>query len=418
LQGQLSAQGFVLTGNAAVDLSIGGTAAAPAITGSITSGGARLVDVRRNLAVENLDIRITMDGKQAVIQTLSGKLASGGQLSASGTVGIDPASGFPVDVAIELGDIAYVDGTLVAANVAGDLTLKGPVASLTLAGKVRINKANITIPQKLPASLSEIDIKHRNAPADVQRMTADVQREQGGGNGEARGIGLDLVIEAPEQLFVRGRGINAEMGGTLKITGTSSNPVVSGGFELKRGRMEILTRRLDFTSAHIGFAGGLVPTVDLVAASTAGTTEITVTVAGLASNPTVTFASSPSLPQDEILAQLIFNRSMSNLSAVQIAQLASAASQLAGGKSTGLLDSLRSKLGVDDLDITTDAEGRAAVSAGKYLNDRTYIELKQDPETNGAKAVINLDVGRGLKLRGEAGSGGSAGAGIFYEKEY
>ena len=418
LQSRLSAQGFVLTGNANVDLSIGGTAAAPSIAGSITAGSARLVDVRRNLAVENLTIRVTMDGRQAVIETVSGKLASGGQISASGRVGIDPASGFPVDVAIKLGNITYVDGTLVTANVAGDLTLKGPVAGLALGGKVTIIKANVTIPQKLPASLSEIDIKHRNAPADVKRMTADVQRDQGGGEKGSRGIALDLTIDAPGQLFVRGRGINAELGGSLKITGTSSNPVVSGGFTLRRGRMEILTRRLDFTSAHIGFAGGLVPTVNLVAASTAGTTEITVTVAGLASNPTVTFASSPALPQDEILAQLIFNRSMSNLSAVQIAQLASAASQLAGGSSTGLLDSLRSKLGVDDLDITTDAEGRAAVSAGKYLNERTYIELKQDPETNGAKAVINLDVGRGLKLRGEAGSGGSAGAGIFYEKEY
>ncbi|WP_234189600.1 translocation/assembly module TamB domain-containing protein [Shinella sp. NM-101] len=417
LQGQLSGQGFVLTGNADVDVSIGGTAAAPSVTGSITAGGARLVDVRRNLAVENLAIRVTMNGRQAVIETVSGKLASGGQLSASGTVGIDPASGFPVDVAIKLGDITYVDGTLVTANVTGDLTLKGPVAALALGGKVHINKANITIPQKLPASLSEIDIKHRNAPAAVRRMTADVQREQGA-SGAARGIALDLTIESPGQLFVRGRGINAEMGGNLTVTGTSLAPVVSGGFELKRGRMEILARRLEFTSAHIGFAGGLVPTVDLVASSSAGTTEITVTVAGLASNPTVTFASSPSLPQDEILSQLIFNRSMSNLSAVQIAQLAAAASQLAGGNSTGLLDSLRSKLGVDDLDITTDAEGRAAVSAGKYLNDRTYLELKQDPETNGAKAVINLDVGRGLKLRGEAGSAGNAGAGIFYEKEY
>lgn len=417
LQGQLSAQGFVLTGNANVDVSIGGTAAAPSVTGSITAGGARLVDVRRNLAVENLTVRVTMNGREAVIETVSGKLTSGGQISASGRVGIDPASGFPVDVAVKLGDITYVDGTLVTANVAGDLTLKGPVAGLVLAGKVHINKANITIPQKLPASLSEIDIKHRNAPADVKRMTADVQREQGA-SGTSRGIGLDLTIEAPGQLFVRGRGINTELGGSLRVTGTSASPVVSGGFELERGRMEILTRRLDFTSAHIGFAGGLVPTVNLVAASTAGTTEITVTVAGLASNPTVTFASSPSLPQDEILAQLIFNRSMSNLSAIQIAQLASAASQLAGGSSTGLLDSLRSKLGVDDLDITTDSEGRAQVSAGKYLNERTYIELKQDPETNGAKAVINLDVGRGLKLRGEAGSAGSAGAGIFYEKEY
>lgn len=417
LQSQLSAQGFVLTGNANVDVTIGGTAAAPSVTGSITASGARLVDVRRNLAVENLMIRVNMNGKQAVIETVSGKLTSGGQLSAKGSVGIDPASGFPVDVAIKLGDIVYVDGTLVTANVAGDLTLKGPVANLALGGKVHINKASVVIPQKLPASLSEISIKHRNAPADVKRMTADVNRAQGG-DGAARGIALDLTIEAPGQLFVRGRGINAELSGSLKVTGTSSSPIVSGGFELERGRMEILTRRLDFTSAHIGFAGGLVPTVNLVAGSSAGTTEITVTVAGLASNPTVTFASSPSLPQDEILAQLIFNRSMSNLSAVQIAQLASAASQLAGGKSTGLLDSLRSKLGVDDLDITTDAEGRAAVSAGKYLNERTYIELKQDPETNGAKAVINLDVGRGLKLRGEAGSGGSAGAGIFYEKEY
>ncbi|MCJ8057118.1 translocation/assembly module TamB [Shinella curvata] len=417
LQGQLSAQGFVLTGNANVDIAIGGTAAAPSVTGSITAGGARLVDVRRNLAVENLTIRVTMDGRQAVIETLSGRVSSGGQLSASGRVGIDPASGFPVDVAMQLRDVTYVDGTLVTANVSGDLTLRGPVAGLALGGKVHINRANVTIPQRLPATLSEINIKHRNAPAEVKRMKADVNRDQGS-SGATRGIALDLTIEAPGQLFVRGRGINAELGGSLRVTGSSVTPIVSGGFELERGRMEILTRRLDFSSAHIGFAGGLVPTVNLVAGSSAGTTEITVTVAGLASNPTVTFASSPSLPQDEILAQLIFNRSMSNLSAVQIAQLASAASQLAGGRSTGLLDSLRSKLGVDDLDITTDAQGRAAVSAGKYLNDRTYIELKQDPETNGAKAVINLDVGRGLKLRGEAGSGGSAGAGIFYEKEY
>lgn len=418
LQAQLAAQGFTLTGNAAVDLSISGTAGAPAVNGTITARGARLVDVRRNLAVENLSLAVSLDGRQAVIRELSGRLASGGGISASGTIGIQPGSGFPVDVAVKLSDMTYVDGTLVAANLTGDLTLKGPaLTGLMLGGNVRVNKANITIPQKLPASLSEIDIKHRNAPAAVQRMTADVKRDEGG-DGAARGIGLDLTISAPGQIFVRGRGINAEFGGSLRITGTSSAPSISGGFELERGRMEILTRRLDFTSARIGFAGGLVPTVDLVAATAVDSTSITVTVAGTANNPTVTFASSPSLPQDEILAQLIFRRSMSNLSALQIAQLAAAASELAGGRSTGLLNSLRSKLGVDDLDITTDAEGRAQVSAGKYLNDRTYIELKQDPETNGAKAVINLDIGRGLKLRGEAGSGGSAGAGIFYEKEY
>ena len=74
-------------------------------------------------------------------------------------------------------------------------------------------------------------------------------------------------------------------------------------------------------------------------------------------------------------------------------------------------------LGVDDLDISTDSEGQARVSAGKYLNERTYLELQQSGES-GAKAIINLDVGRGVKLRGEAGGDGEGAAGIFYEKEY
>ena len=123
------------------------------------------------------------------------------------------------------------------------------------------------------------------------------------------------------------------------------------------------------------------------------------------------------MPQDEILAQLIFNRSLSNLSAFQIAQLASAVAELAGGRSNSLLSGLRNKLGVDDLDVTTDAKGGAQVSAGKYLNDRTYLELQSGSEAGGGKAIINLDVGRGVKLRGEAGATGTGG-GIFYEKEY
>ncbi|MCF3639421.1 translocation/assembly module TamB domain-containing protein [Rhizobium sp. TRM95111] len=418
LGAQLAAQGFTLTGNAAVDLSISGTATKPSITGTVSTSGARLVDVRRNLAVENLTARVSLDGRQAVIQQATGNLASGGQLSVTGRVGIEPGSGFPADIAIRLADLTYVDGTLVTARLTGDIKVTGPLAGgPTLGGTIRISRANITVPEKLPASLSEIQIKHRNAPADVQRMAADLKRDKGG-DGTASGIALDLVIDAPGQIFVRGRGINAELGGRLTIRGTSSAPNISGGFDLRRGRLEILAKRLDFTSGNIGFAGGLVPTVNLVAGTTSGSTSITITVSGLANNPNVAFASSPALPQDEILAQLIFNRSMSNLSAVQIAQLAAAVSQLAGGRSTGLLDGLRSKLGVDDLDITTDSEGRAQVSAGKYLNDRTYLELKQDAENGGGKAVINLDIGRGVKLRGEAGSNGAGAAGIFYEKEY
>lgn len=417
LAAQLAQQGFTLTGNATVDLRLSGAATAPVIAGTVATSGGRLVDVRRNLAIENLSARVALDGRQARIESLTGSLASGGNLAASGTVGIQPGSGYPANLTVQLRDITYVDGTLVTANLGGELKVTGPLLSApVLGGQIRIAKAAITIPQKLPSSLSEIDIKHRNAPADVRQMANDLKADEPA-DGAGPGIGLNLTVNAPSQIFVRGRGIDAELGGSLTITGTSSNPNVSGGFTLRRGRLDILAKRLDFTSGTIGFGGGLIPTINLVASTTAGATSISVTVSGLANNPNVAFSSSPALPQDEILAQLIFNRSMTNLSAIQIAQLASAVSQLAGGRGGGLLDGLRSKLGVDDLDITTDAEGRAEVTAGKYLNKRTYLELSQDSESGGGKAAINLDIGRGVKLRGEAGTNGGA-AGIFYEKEY
>ncbi|NRQ15972.1 Translocation and assembly module TamB [Ensifer sesbaniae] len=416
----MAEKGFTLTGQAGIDLAISGSAKAPQIAGTVTTAGGRLVDVRRNLALNDLTANVALDGKQATISKLSANLATGGSIEATGTVGTVPGSGFPANLTIRLNNATYVDGTLFNANLAGEMTLTGPlVATPTLGGKVTIRKASITIPEKLPTSLSAIDIKHKNAPAKVQKMVRDLRKDEvpAAGANASGIIAFDLGVSA-NQVFVRGRGIDAELGGDLTIRGTAVQPIVSGGFEMRRGRLEILGKRLTFTEGKIGFGGDLIPTLDLKATSSVGATTITVSVSGLANNPQIGFSSSPALPQDEILAQLIFNRSLSNLSAFQIAQLASAVSQLAGGGSTSLLDGLRNKLGVDDLDVTTDEKGGASVRAGKYLNDRTYIELQQGSDSSSSKAVINLDVGKGVKLKGSAAGDGSAAGGIFFEKEY
>ncbi|ODR90779.1 translocation/assembly module TamB domain-containing protein [Sinorhizobium alkalisoli] len=421
LAGVMAEQGFTLTGSADVNLTLSGSARSPRIAGTLSTSGSRLVDVRRNLALNNLAANVTLDGQQARISDLSANLATGGSIQASGSVGITPGSGFPADMRIRLNDATYIDGTLFMANLTGDLTLTGPLtATPVLGGQMSVRRAAITIPEKLPASLASINIEHRNAPAGVRKMANEVLRDKpadAGVNGDGI-IAFNLDVRSPGQFFVRGRGIDAELGGNLTIRGTASQPIVSGGFDMRRGRLEILGKRLTFTEGHIGFGGDLVPTLDLDATSSAGSTTITVTIAGPANNPAVTFSSSPALPQDEILAQLIFNRSLNNLSAFQIAQLATAVSQLAGGGSTSLLDGLRNRLGVDDLDITTDESGGAQLRAGKYLNDRTYIELQQGSDSASSKATINLDIGRGVKLKGSAAGDGSASGGVFFEREY
>lgn len=412
--GSLAAQGFVAEGTANVNLTIGGRAVQPQINGTVSTGGARVVDVRRNLAIEQIATTVNLIGTRAEIGSLTGTLASGGRVSVRGYIDI-ASPGLPADLAINLDQAVYVDGNTVTSTADGRLTLTGQLTNgPLLAGTVNLSRTSITLSESRPASLQALDIEHRNAPPAVLRQQRD--QEPAEGRTASAPIALDLTIASPSQTFVRGRGIDAELGGTIRLTGTAAAPVVSGAFDLRRGRMQILTKRLEITRATITFGGDLVPLLDLEATTTSGNAAITIRLTGLASNPEVSFSSTPALPQDEILAQLIFGQSLSRLSPLQIAQLADAAAQLAGGRGTSLFQSLRSALGIDDLDISTDETGGTSISAGKYLNDRTYIELQQSG-SGGAKATINLDIGRGLKLKGEAGGSG-AGGGIFYEKEY
>ncbi|TPL64328.1 translocation/assembly module TamB domain-containing protein [Mesorhizobium sp. B2-3-15] len=420
LSEKLAAQGLSLTGNANVNVQVRGPAKSPVIGGTVRASGARLVDANSGLAVNDIALDVSIGNDVARINRLTGTLSTRGSLSASGTVGINPAQGFPADLSIKLTDGRYTDGRVVTANLGGDLTIKGPLTSApAIAGTVNLAKTVITVPDKLPGSLSALDVKHKNAPGPVRAQDKALRPATTSGKSGGSGLALDVTVNAPNQIFIQGRGVDAEFGGSLKLTGPASSPQAVGTFTLQRGRLSILGKRLTFTEGTVGFSGSLVPYLNLTATTTTTGATVTIVVSGEATNPKFTFSSVPALPEDEVLAQLIFGRSMSNLSPLQIAQLAEAAGQLAGvGGSTSLLENLRSAIGVDDLDVTTDDKGGTAVSAGKYLNDRTYVTIQKGDKPGSGKATIDLNVGRGVKLRGEATDAGEAKGGVFYEKEY
>lgn len=417
---QLAAQGISLTGAADVNVQVRGPATAPMISGTVRTSGARLVDAASGIAINDIAADVSLGSGVATLRSLTGKLSTGGTLSGSGTVGIDPASGFPADLAMRIVDGRYTDGRIVTTTMNGDLTIKGPlVGTSVIGGTINLGRTVITIPERLPGSLSSLNVRHKNAPKAVIAQQQAIQPKTASSGSGGGGLSLDLQVNAPQQIFVQGRGLDAELGGSLRLTGLAVAPQAVGEFTMRRGRLQIVGRRLTFTRGTLGFGGSLIPNLDLAADSTVDTTTVTVQVTGPATDPKFVFTSSPALPEDEVLARLIFGRSMSNLSPLQIAQLAEAAAQLAGlSGPTSLLDNLRNSIGVDDLDITTDAEGNTAVSAGKYLNDRTYLTLQKGDRAGSGKATIDLDVGRGVKLRGSASEDGEARGGVFFEREY
>ncbi|MEM9632769.1 MAG: translocation/assembly module TamB domain-containing protein [Pseudomonadota bacterium] len=413
-----------LRGEGAISLKgkVNGSATSPAYQVTATPSGLKVTSLSTGLTVQNISGTAAVTQDQASLNNIAGELATGGTLSAAGTVGMK--NEFPANLAIKLNRGRYVDPGLVTAEVDADLKITGPLASTSssalIGGTVTINKADVSIPEYLPGAIPPVEVRHVNASKAIQRQV----EELGGGERQTQTEQktfpprLDIVLSAPGRIFIRGRGLDAELQGNLKIVGTTADPQAIGAFSLKRGQLDILTRRLVFSRGSATFEGSLTPLIDFAATTTVSDTTITVTVSGEADDPQIAFTSSPELPQDEVLALLLFGKSVGNLSATQVASLAAAIATLTGGSDNGPLATIRKSLGLDAIDINTDEEGGTSVSVGKYINDNIYLGVEQGTGTGSSRVKVDIDLDRGLKVRGEVGADGSSKAGIFFEREY
>ena len=163
------------------------------------------------------------------------------------------------------------------------------------------------------------------------------------------------------RIFVRGRGIYAELGGNLHVNGSARDPQVTGGFELLRGSLMLLSSRLTFTRGDVRFHGDVMPDLDLVAETSTSGVTAQIAVTGPAVQPAFQISSNPSLPEDEILSRILFQKSSGSLSAFQALELANAVATLSG--QADAFENVRKSLGVDSLDISTSATGGALWSA-------------------------------------------------------
>jgi translocation and assembly module TamB len=239
--------------------------------------------------------------------------AGSGTLSASG--GIDLAApGLPVHFAITGRHAQPLRSDLLTADLDLDLSATGTLAprELDAAGTLHVNRATINIPNALPPNVPVLNVvrpgEQPPAPEAAKPLIAM----------------LNLTVNAPNGIFVRGRGLNAQVGGTLHVTGNSTHPNIMGGFDLIRGTLDMSGATLTFNSGRVSFNGTglrhrIDPTLDFTASSYSGGYQVSINVGGYADAPTIKLSSTPSLPQDEILARLLFGESVAQLSPLQIA---------------------------------------------------------------------------------------------------
>jgi translocation and assembly module TamB len=417
----LAERGARVSGALALNAAVSGSLRQPAVNGTFSTSGADFVDPETGLRLRNISVSANIANDTVSLTSASAALAAGGTVGAAGTISIRPDAGFPADLRITLSQARYADGELVVATVTGGLTLTGPLArDPLLSGNINVERAEITVPERLGGGAAGIDVIHVDPPPEVART---LQRARTASDGTPMPssrpsvLRLNVAVNAPNRIFVRGRGLDVELGGQVTITGpiTSVQPV--GGFRIIRGRLSILGQRITFDEGMVTLVGDLDPFLNFVARSERSDITVLITVAGRVSDPDISFSSQPELPEDEVLARLIFNRGMGELSPLQIAQLGLAAAELAGGSNTSLLGSLRQATGLDDIDVVTTPEGGTAVRVGRYIQDNVYLGVEAGTQGS-TRATINLDITQDLKAKGSFGTNGDSSLGVFFEKDY
>jgi translocation and assembly module TamB len=417
----LEVNGRRVKGEITMDIGIRGPVASPRMNGSLRLADGDIQDYVLGAHLSKVEAQMEAAGDQLRITHLTAQAGSG-TVSASGSVGIF-VPGRPVDMKVTARNAQVLASDLLTTNMDLDLTLRGQLQTrLDADGTVKINRGIINIPNALPPTVAVLDVRRPGQKPPPSPSPTRV-------------IGLNLAVDAPRAVFVRGRGLDAEVGGALHVRGTTASPQISGGLDMRRGTFDLAGATLKFTSGRVSFNGtGLTqkidPTLDFEAETTSNNITATLTVSGYADAPKITLTSTPELPQDEVLARLLFGVSVKQLTVLQIAQMGTALATLGGvgGRGANPLLALQRSLGLDRLAVGGASASTASVEAGRYISPRVYLGAKQ-AVSGGTQAQVEVDLTKHLKLQATLGTGGTvqgatpyndpgSSVGLSYQFEY
>jgi translocation and assembly module TamB len=410
-----------LSGPIGVAADFSGRASSPQLTGVIRANNLTFVDGTYGTRITNLALQGRFTSSTLEVTQLSGR-AGKGTITGSGTVGFAAASGFPIDLRLHMQDAQLARSDAIGATLTGDLNIsnsKGKGALIS--GDLQMPNVRYQIIRQGAAQVVELaGVRRKGQPLPDPNAAAQ-QAEAGGTPSVWK---LDLRLRAQNQLFISGMGLESEWGADLRIQGTTATPTIVGTAEVLRGTFSFSGQRFELTRGLITFTGSRPPNPRIDIAASADIKDVTVTlnVSGSAYNPQIAFTSSPALPQDEIMARILFGGSVTEISAIQAVQLASSLNALRGGGG-GLnpLGKLRSATGFARLRVlgADQTTGRGtSVAAGFYVGKNIYMEVITDAR---GFTVTQLEIAltKALSILSQVGTQGSSNnVNLRYRKQY
>lgn len=404
----LKPYGHNLAGSLRSDMQIAGTLAQPELTGTIDVAngsydhnvyGVCLRDITAQASIANDIISLT------TLQAKGDKAR--GTLSGKGVVDMGQST---IDASLDMDSLKLLCHSGMEGKLSGDLALNGTLDAMDARGALEINSAAITIP-----SIGGVD-SIPSIPVAYQEELATIKR-----NKKNKRINLGIDVSLPNRVFVRGRGLDAEFKGKMRLAGTASTPRIDGRLTTDKGRMDVLGSTLQISKGSLYFINQnpTKPYLNLAATSRADGININVGLVGSVKNPTLSLSSTPARPQDEILALLLFGRPIETITPIQALQLAQATATLAGKSGgTSVLGLARESLGIDALSVNQNNNGDVTVGAGKYITNKVFVGVEQGLTPESRSFTTEIELTPNIKAETKTDSQGEPSVGLEWRYDY
>lgn len=405
-----------LEGNLIADISIGGTLGEPTVQGPVTLKGGNYENSISGTDIQDLNIEAVASSQRIDLKNLTASTGKKGLIASNGWLEVDPDADFPLSLSLRLDQALLVDRDDAEARITGDIAVIGDLGQAEVTGDLKVDRAEIFLPDGGGPNLPEIQVTERNGrfvnPPEDDVKTTEAQPFD---------PTLDLSIDMPNKVYVRGRGLESEWQGDLSINGSASNPGVVGSINVKEGYFDFLEKRFELERGEITFSGRTPPNpiIALQAAAEDDDFRAIIKLSGPADDPQFVLSSEPVLPDDEVLARLLFNRPLSEIGPIEAGKLALAVNKLrSSGGGFDAFGEIRNILKIDTLDVVSGEDGDSRVKAGKYLNDDVYVEVERGAADESGRARVEIELLPNLSLEADTSEDANSGVGFKWKFNY
>jgi translocation and assembly module TamB len=400
-----------LSGPIAIGADLGGRLASPVIRGSLQTRNGRLESAVTGMVIDQLQTQARFSGPQLIFTQMSGKTAGGGTVTGDGSVTF--AGGrTALNLKFNASQALLLNRDDIAARVTGPILIRSDGEGGTISGELSLNKGRFRLGRaSAAAAVPKLNVRETGLDPEDVIETADLHPWR-----------LNLKVTGSD-LRVEGLGISSQWRTNLQIGGFADAPRFIGRADLVRGDYDFAGRNFRLAHGIIRFSGESPPDpqLDIRAEAQVQGLDARVLVGGTGLKPEITFASTPPLPQDELLSRILFGTSITNLSAPEALQLASAVAALQSGSgSLDPINALRRAIGLDRLrivpaDVATGQ--RTSIAAGKYLTRKLFVEVVTDGQGYSATRV-EYQMTRWLSLLSTVSTIGRTSASVRISKDY